>query len=123
MARGIPQYGGIWAEKSFQSVDINSREELQEIADEEDRTINWELWDKLVEKTKQDIKKELKSYKKPQYINKVFVFSISRQRIIKVFNTPQDCADYYGIARETVNTYMREHKPYYKLMVEFRANI
>ena len=122
MAKGYTRFGE-HVEKSFQSVDINSREELQAIADEEERTINWKLWDKLVQQTKQDIEKELKEYHKPQYTNKVFVFSIPRQRVIRSFQNPKQAADYYNISRETVTNYMREHRPYYKLMIEFRNNI
>ena len=106
-------------EKTFQSVDINSREELQAIADEEDRTINWELWDKLVTKTKQDIKEALQGFEKT-YTNPVFVFDIWKQRVIKTFKTPQECADFYGISREQVTNYIREGKCYYKQGVEFR---
>lgn len=116
--RGYTRYGEN-VEKTFQSVDINSREELQAIADEEDREINWELWDKLVEQTKQDIKEELKGFEK-MYTNPVFVFDIWKQKVIKTFKNPQDCANYYNISRELVHRYIRDHRVYYKLGIEFR---
>lgn len=106
-------------EKTFQSVDINSREELQAIADKEDREINWELWDKLVEQTKKDIKEELKGFER-MYTNPVFVYDIWKQRVIKTFKSPQECANYYGIAKELIHTYIRDHRVYYKQGVEFR---
>ena len=118
--RGYTAYGEN-VEKTFQSVDINSREELQAIADEEDRTINWELWDKLVEQTKQDIKEELKGFERT-YTNPVFVFDIWKQKVIKTFKNPQECANYYSISRELVHTYIRDHRVYYKLGIEFRQN-
>jgi hypothetical protein len=116
--RGYTRYGEN-VEKTFQSVDINSREELQAIADEENRTINWELWDKLVTKTKQDIKQELQGFER-MYTNPVFVFDIWKQRVIKTFRNPQECAEFYGISREQVTNYIREGKCYYKQGVEFR---
>ena len=116
--RGYTRYGEN-VEKTFQSVDINSREELQALADEEDRTINWELWDKLVEQTKQDIKEELKGFER-MYTNPVFVYDIWKQRVIKTFKNPSDCANYYNIAKELVHKYIRDHRVYYKLGIEFR---
>lgn len=106
-------------EKTFQSVDINSREELQAIADEEDRTINWELWDKLVTKTKQDIKEALQGFERV-YTKPVFVYDIFKQKVIKTFRNPQECANYYCIPREQVHTYIRDHRVYYRLGIEFR---
>ena len=116
--RGYTRYGEN-VEKTFQSVDINSREELQALADEEDRTINWELWDKLVEQTKKDIKEELKGFER-MYTNPVFVFDIWKQKVIKTFKNPSDCASYYNIAKELVHKYIRDHRVYYKLGIEFR---
>lgn len=116
--RGYTRYGEN-VEKTFQSVDISSREELQALADEEDRTINWELWDKLVEQTKKDIKEELKGFER-MYTNPVFVFDIWKQKVIKTFKNPQECANYYSISRELIHTYIRDHRVYYKLGIEFR---
>lgn len=119
MSKGYTRFGE-HVEKSFQSVDINSREELQALADEEERTINWKLWDKLVQQTKQDIEKELKEYHKPQYTNKVFVFDIWKQKVINTFKNPQECANYYGVSRELVTNYIRENRIYYKLGLQWR---
>lgn len=106
-------------EKTFQSVDINSREELQAIADEEDRTINWELWDKLVTKTKQDIKEALQGFERT-YTKPVFVYDIFKQKVIRTFKNPSDCAKYYGVSRELVTNYIRENRIYYKLGLQWR---
>lgn len=120
--RGYTRFGE-HVEKSFQSVDINSRKELEDIAQEEKLDINfnewWELWDELVTKTKQDIKEALQGFEKI-YTNTVFVFDIWKQKVIKTFRNPQECADFYGISREQVTNYIREGKCYYKQGVEFR---
>jgi hypothetical protein len=120
--RGYTRFGEN-VEKTFQSVDINSREELEDIAEEENLDINfnkwWELWDKLVAKTKQDIKEALQGFEKI-YTKPVFVYDIFKQKVIKTFRNPQECANYYNISRELVHTYIRDHRVYYKLGIEFR---
>jgi predicted GTPase len=120
-------YGDTYTEKDILkgAEDVSSRQKLMELAQEEEPSpsINWDKWDELVQQTKQDIEKELKEYNKPQYTNKVFVFCLRRNRVIKTFQNPKQAADYYNISRETVTNYMREHRPYFKLMIEFRNNI
>lgn len=116
--RGYTRFGEN-VEKTFQSVDIDSREELNKLAEEEGLEVQWSVWDKLVEQTKQDIKEELKGFEK-MYTNPVFVFDIWKQKVIKTFRNPQECANYYGIAKELVHTYIRDHRVYYKLGIEFR---
>ena len=110
-------------EKSFQSVDINSRKELEDIAEEEKLDINfnnwWDRWNELVQQTKQDIKEELKGFEMIN-TNPVYVYDILKQRVIKTFKSPKECAKYYNISRELVNTYIRDHRVYYKQAVEFR---
>ena len=122
MSRGYTKFGE-HVEKSFQSVDINSRKELEDIAEEEKLDINfnnwWKKWDKLVTKTKEDIKEELKGFERT-YTNPVFVYDIWKQRVIKTFKNPSDCANYYNIAKELVHKYIRDHRVYYKLGIEFR---
>ena len=116
-------YGDNYTEKDILKgvEDVSSRQELMELAKEEDPspTINWDKWNELVKQTKQDIKEELKSFKK-MYTNPVFVYDILKQRVIKTFKNPQECADFYGISREQVTNYIREGKCYYKQGVEFR---
>lgn len=116
-------YGDTYIEKDILkgAEDVSSRQELMELAQEEDPlpTINWGKWDKLVQQTKQDIKEELKGFERI-YTNPVFVYDIWKQRVIKIFKSPQECANYYNISRELVNTYIRDHRVYYKQGVEFR---
>ena len=101
--------------------DVSSRQELMELAQEEDPspTINWDKWDKLVQQTKQDIKEELKGFERI-YTNPVFVYDIWKQRVIKIFKSPQECAKYYGVSRELVTNYIRDNRIYYKLGLQWR---
>lgn len=116
-------YGDTYIEKDILkgAEDVSSRQELMELAQDEDPSpsINWDKWDKLVQQTKQDIKEELKGFERI-YTNPVFVYDIWKQRVIKIFKSPQECANYYNISRELVNTYIRDHRVYYKQGVEFR---
>lgn len=116
--RGYTRFGEN-VEKTFQSVDIDSREELNKLAEEEGLEVQWSVWDKLVEQTKQDIKEELKGFER-MYTNPVFVFDIWKEKVIKTFRNPQECADFYGISREQVTNYIREGKCYYKLGLQWR---
>ena len=126
MPRGYTKFGEN-VEKSFQSVDINSRKELEDIAEEEKLDINfnewWELWDELVTKTKQDITKELKkqpiAQKNGRVAPRIYVYNF-KQKLVKTFSSPQEAADYYSIRREQVTNYAREEKPYYKLQIIFK---
>lgn len=116
-------YGDTYIEKDILkgAEDVSSRQKLMELAQEEDPlpTINWDKWNELVQQTKQDIKEELKGFERI-YTNPVFVYDIWKQRVIKIFKSPQECANYYNISRELVNTYIRDHRVYYKQGVEFR---
>lgn len=122
MSRGYTKFGE-HVEKSFQSVDINSRKELEDIAEEEKLDINfnnwWDRWDELVKQTKQDIKEELKGFEMIN-TNPVFVYDILKQRVIKTFKSPKECAKYYGVSRELVTNYIRDNRIYYKLGLQWR---
>ena len=100
-------------EDCFKSVDINSREELQELADEEDININWDKWNYITEITKQDITKQLS--KLPR---KVYVYDLQGNHIA-TYDSPKIAGFFYGISSEQVNNYMRQEKPYLKQGVLF----
>lgn len=116
-------YGDTYTEKDILkgAEDVSSRQELMELAQEEDPSpvINWDRWDELVKQTKQDIKEELKGFERIN-TNPVFVYDILKQRVIKTFKNPKECAKYYNISRELVNTYIRDNRIYYKLGIQWR---
>lgn len=116
-------YGDNYTEKDILKgvEDVSSRQELIELAQEEDTLpiINWDKWDELVQQTKQDIKKELKGFERIN-TNPVFVYDILKQRVIKTFKSPKECAKYYGVSRELVTNYIRDNRIYYKLGIQWR---
>ena len=116
-------YGDNYTEKDILkgAEDVSSRKELMELAQDEDPspTINWDRWNELVQRTKQDIKEELKCFEKIN-TNPVFVYDILKQRVIKTFKSPKECAKYYGVSRELVTNYIRNNRIYYKLAIQWR---
>ena len=120
-------YGDTYTEKDILkgAEDVSSRQELDNLAEEEGIEVNWEKWNELVTKTKQDITKELKKYKPIVQKNgrmpqTVYVYN-SNERLIKTFSSTQEAADFYHIKREQVTNYAREQKLYYKLQIMFRT--
>lgn len=128
MPTGVNRFRTLYhqdVEETFKSIDINSREELQELGREESIDINWTLWDSLVEKTKQDIKDSLDKYQpKKRYkgnhnpIRSVYLYDLDKH-LIKVFETPQEAGNYFHINPIQVNHYIRNNIPYYKRKVMF----
>lgn len=116
-------YGDNYTEKDILkgAEDVSSRQELIELAQNEEPlpTINWDRWNELVKQTKQDIKEELKGFERIN-TNPVFVYDILKQRVIKTFKNPKECAKYYGVSRELVTNYIRDNRIYYKLGIQWR---
>ena len=93
-------------------MDIN-REKLQQMAAEEGIELNFERWDELLreirfEEPTDSNDKQNDSITKPKY-----VYNFDGQ-LIKTFNTTKECAEHLGISRETVASYSRSERPYYK---------
>lgn len=99
--------------------DINSREELQELADAEGITINWDKWQELVNSTKKDIRKKMTKLHQPSKKVTVFVIDLKKPRVENIFHSTKECADFYNIRREQVTRYARENRVYYKKMIQF----
>lgn len=89
--------------------DIHTREELQRLADEEGITINWDKWNKLLQKTKFDIQNMLQKIKP----RNIYIYTIEG-KFISAFSTTSETADFLQIKREQVAIYLRENKPYKK---------
>ena len=101
---------------TFRGIDMNiNREKLQRMADEEGIELNFERWDELLRDVRveestasDDDDKQNDSITKPKY-----VYNFNGQ-LIKTFDTTKECAEFYGIARESVASYARSERPYYK---------
>ena len=102
---------------TFRGIDMDiNREKLQQMAAEEGIELNFERWDELLrdirleEPTDSNDSNETPndSMTKPK-----FVYNFDGQ-LIKTFSTTKECAEFLGIARESVASYSRSERPYYK---------
>lgn len=101
----------------FFGIEINSREELQEMEKEEfgevGRCINWDNWDALVQKTKEQleayeyVKKEGRRAGKP-----IYAYSWITKELIKKFASASIAAEAYNTSVYTILDHARSGKPY-----------
>lgn len=96
-------------------IEVNSREELMQIAEEEGLKdpIRWDKWDALVQKTKEQleayeyVKKEGRRAGKP-----IYAYSWKTKELIKKFASASIAAEAYGTSVYTVLDHARSGKPY-----------
>lgn len=96
-------------------IEVNSREELMQIAEEEGLKdpIRWDKWDALVQKTKEQleayeyVKKEGRRAGKP-----IYAYSWITKELIKKFASASIAAEAYGTSVYTVLDHARSGKPY-----------
>ena len=98
-------------------IEINSREELQELEKEEfgevGRCINWNKWDALVQKTKEQleayeyVKKEGRRAGKP-----IYAYSWKTKELIKKFASASIAGEAYNTTVGTILDHARSGKPY-----------
>ena len=105
---------------TFRGIDMNiNREKLQQMAAEEGIELNFERWDELI----RDIRVEESTDSndsnddaKDSMTKPKFVYNFDGQ-LIKTFDTTKECADFFGVSRESVASYSRFERPYYKFGV------
>lgn len=96
-------------------IEVNSREELMQIAEEEGLKdpIRWDKWDALVQKTKEQleayeyVKKEGRRAGKP-----IYAYSWKTKELIKKFASASIAAEAYNTSVYTVLDHARSGKPY-----------
>ena len=99
----------------FFGIEVNSREELMQIAEEEGLKdpIKWDKWDALVQKTKEQleayeyVKKEGRRAGKP-----IYAYSWITKELIKKFASASVAAEAYGTSVYTILDHARSGKPY-----------
>ena len=105
---------------TFRGIDMDiNREKLKAMAAEEGIELNFERWDELLREIRFEEptdsndfnEKQNDSITKPKY-----VYNFDGQ-LIKTFNNTKECAEFYGISRETVASYSRSERPYYRFGV------
>ena len=99
---------------TFRGIDMDiNREKLKAMAAEEGIELNFERWDELIrdirlEESIDSNEKQNDSITKPK-----FVYNFDGQ-LVKTFNTTKECAEFFGVSRESVASSSRSERPYYK---------
>lgn len=96
-------------------IEVNSREELMQIAEEEGLRdpIRWDKWDAIVQKTKEQleayeyVKKEGRRAGKP-----IYAYSWITKELIKKFASASIAAEAYNTSVYTILDHARSGKPY-----------
>ena len=99
---------------TFRGIDMDiNREKLQQMAAEEGIELTFEKWDELLRASRVEEESDTNespndSMTKPKCVDKF------DGQLIKTFSTTKECAEFFGIARESVASYSRSERPYYK---------
>ena len=101
----------------LKGIEINSREELQEMEKEEfgevGKCINWDKWDALVEKTKQELDNyKRKTYKHSKFGTPIYAYDINTGELIKAFASGNQAAEHFNVAPYTIVYYAKIQKPF-----------
>lgn len=99
------------------TIDIyQSREELKQWEiDNNTHCINWDIWDKVQEQTKQDITKALKDHQEPLKRKPIYVYTLNTKIPLIVFKDSDEAATTLDINRMIVTNHARTQVPiYYK---------
>lgn len=96
------------------TIDIyQSREELQEAEKREEGKINWNIWDKVQEQTKNDITKALKDHQEPLKRKPIYVYTLNTKIPLIVFKDSDEAATTLNITRVQVTNHARTQVPIY----------
>ena len=99
---------------TFRGIDMNiTREKLQRMAAEEGIELNFERWDELIRDIRLEQSSDSNDAPNDSSTKPKYVYNFDGQ-LIKTFNTTKECAEFFGIARESVASYARSERPYYK---------
>lgn len=96
------------------TIDIyQSREELQEAEKRQEGKINWDIWHKVQEQTKQDITKALKDHQEPLKRKPIYVYTLNTKIPLIVFKDSDEAATTLNITRVQVTNHARTQVPIY----------
>ena len=128
MPQGTPFYNSsLIDEKMFDHITVYTREEIQNMEEKEGGRINWDKWDELVNKTRQEIKDmgiSLQDYNSPtirRHRNTVVTYVYDLEfNLLGEFPTARKAEDAFNIRRNTIAYYKFLNKPYKGLIFKDR---
>ena len=102
---------------TFRGIDMNiNREKLKRMADEEGIELNFERWDELLRDVRVEESSDSNDAPNDSSTKPKYVYNFDGQ-LLKTFNNTKECAEFFGIARESVASYARSERPYFKFGV------
>lgn len=99
----------------LKGIEVNSREELMQIAEEEGLRdpIRWDKWDALVEKTKQELDNyKRKTYKHSKFGTPIYAYDINTGELIKVFASAKQAGEHFNTSSYAILYYTKVPKPF-----------
>lgn len=128
MPQGTPFYNSsLIDDKIFEHITVYTREEIQKMEETEGGRINWDKWDELVNKTRQEIKDmgiSLGDYNPPatrKHRNTVVTYVYDLEfNLLGEFPTARKAEDAFNIRRNTIAYYKFLNKPYKGLIFKDR---
>lgn len=96
--------------------EINSREELKQLEQEDQGRINWEKWDEIKQKTQDEIKRLKKKQHIPQrdFRYKTAAYTLDTNQLIQIFNSAADAAKYFNLKRTQVSYVINTYQGIYR---------
>lgn len=107
----------------FKGIDINTREELLQLAEEENikEPINWTAWDRVVEETKQLLKTVHGRKKMAKVLRPKYVYDLKTKKLIGFYKGAAEASKALGISESVILNYTSLKKPYLKENLYFSS--
>lgn len=110
-------------EKDVLGEDIDTREELQALADEEGIKIDWDKWDKLVQRVKKMLTNtfgDLTQQQKPNTrVKEIWAYNLDTGKLIGHYDSSEECAQALDLVTGTVRHSASTEKPVWRLGMHF----
>lgn len=100
----------------FKGIDINTREELLQLAEEENikEPINWKAWNRVIEETQQQLQHIHGRKKQSKHMLPKYVYDLKTKKLIAQFSGVDEASKALGIPISTINNYACMKRPYVK---------
>lgn len=106
--------------KQDEQIDIyQTREELRDAEEREEGKINWNIWDKVQEETKNDITKALEDYEEPTNRQPIYVYTMTSKMPLFQFKNSDEAEKTLGINRMIITNHARTQRPLYNRGILF----
>ena len=106
--------------KQDEPIDIyQTIEELKEAETRGEGKINWDVWQEVIEQTKQDITKALEDYESPSNRQPIYVYTMTSKMPLFQFKNSDEAEKTLGINRMIITNHARSQRPLYNRGILF----